>query len=95
MKVIGGGIERRDPAWKHYSPMEGNKNWTICNYCGMLIYSGGITRFKFHLAHRDLHNNTKKCLNLPPKVENDTQDMLHLKTKAKAKKTTYIEEICA
>lgn len=43
MKVIRGGIERRDPAWKHYSPMEGNKNWTICKYCGMLINSGGIT----------------------------------------------------
>ena len=38
-----------DPAWKYCTPVEGNKNDIICNFCGMMIKSGGITRFKFHL----------------------------------------------
>ncbi|KAL6336514.1 hypothetical protein AAG906_022455 [Vitis piasezkii] len=46
--------------------MEGNKNGTICNYCGLAIKSGGITRFKFHLSHTDPNSNTKKCPNVPP-----------------------------
>ena len=43
----GNGIMGRDPYWKYYTLMEGNKNGTVCNYCGLTIKSGGITRFTF------------------------------------------------
>ena len=32
---------------------------------------------------------------MPPKVKEEIRDMLYEKTKAKTKKATYIEEICA
>ena len=55
----------RDPAWKYCTPIEGNRNDTICNFCGMVIKSGGVTRFKFNLSHTDPHSNSKKCHNVP------------------------------
>ena len=36
--TIGSGYS----AWKYCIPIEGNRNDTICNYCGMVIKSGGI-----------------------------------------------------
>ena len=51
-----------DPTWKYCTHIEGNKNGTICNFCGMVIKSGIITRFKFHLSHTDPHSNSKKCV---------------------------------
>ena len=57
--------------------------------------SGGITRFKFHLTHKDPHNNTKKCRRVLPEVKEDIWSMVHDKTKAKAKKAANIQEICA
>ena len=54
----------RDLAWRYCTSLEGNKNGTICNYCGLMIKSGGITRLKFHLSHTDPHLNTKKCPNV-------------------------------
>ena len=59
----------RDLAWKCCTPIEGNINDTICNFFGMVIKSGIITRFKFHLSHIDPHSNRKKCPNVPPKVK--------------------------
>ena len=75
--------------------MEGNKNGTIFNYYSLMIKSGGITRFKFHLSHTDLHSNTKKCPNVPPKLKQATKQLLEQKSKAKAKKATNMEEIRA
>ena len=49
--------------------MEGNKNGTIFNYCGLTIKSGGIIHFKFHPSHIDPNSNTKQCPNVPPKVK--------------------------
>ena len=43
----GGNIVGRDPTWRYCTPVERNKNKTICNYCGLMIKNGGITRFKF------------------------------------------------
>ncbi|WKA03036.1 hypothetical protein VitviT2T_021173 [Vitis vinifera] len=63
------GIMGRDSCWKYCTPMEGNKNGIICNYCGLTIKSGGITCFKFHLSHIDPNSNTKKCPNVPPEVK--------------------------
>ena len=64
---IGG----QDPTWKYCTHVEGNINGTVCNYCGLVIRSGRITRFKFHLSHSDPHFNTKKCQNVPPKVKQE------------------------
>ncbi|RVX07648.1 hypothetical protein CK203_021957 [Vitis vinifera] len=89
----GSGTFGRDLAWKYCSPLEGNQNGTIFNFCGLVMKSRGISRFKYHLAHRDSNNNTKKCLSVLPKVKEEIRDMLHEKSKAKAKKTTNIEEI--
>ena len=44
-----------DLALKYCRPIEGNKNDVICIFCGMMIKSDGITRFKFHLSHIDPH----------------------------------------
>ena len=75
--------------------MEGNKNGTICNYCGLMIKSGRIARFKFRLSHTDSHSNTKKCPNVQSKVKQEMKQLLEQKSKAKAKKTTDMEEIRA
>ena len=95
MMDSGSNIESRDPVWKYYTHVEGNKNGTICNYCGLVIKSGGITRFKFHLSHTDPHSNTKKCPNMPPEVKQEMRQLLDQKNKAKEKKPAYIEEIQA
>ena len=84
-----------DPAWKYCTPIEGNRNDTICNFCGMIIKSGGITQFKFHLSYIDPHSNSKKCHNVPPKVKKEMRQLLVERNKVKAKKTTNIEEIRA
>ena len=67
----GSGTFSRNLAWKYCSPIEGNQNGTICNFCGLVMKSGGISQFKYHLAHRDPNNNTKKCLSVPPKVKKE------------------------
>ena len=59
----------------------------------MVIKSGRITRFKFHLSHTDPHSNSKKCLNVPPEVKKEMRQLLVERNKAKAKKATNIEEI--
>ena len=91
----GSNNEGRDLALKYCTPIEGNRNDTICNFCGMVIKSGGITRFKFHLSHTDPHSNSKKCPNVPPKVKKEIRQLLVEMHKAKAKKTANIEEIRA
>ena len=89
----GSAVPGRDPAWKYCSPIEGNRNGTICNFCGLVMKSGGITRFKSHLMHKDPHNNTKKCPRVPPEVKEEIRLLVHDKQKAKAKKNADIEEI--
>ncbi|RVW94930.1 hypothetical protein CK203_034508 [Vitis vinifera] len=90
----GSGTFGRDLVWKYScSPLEGNRNETICNFCGLVMKSGGISQFKYHLAHRDPNNNTKKCLSVPPEVKEEIRETLHEKNKAKAKKTVDIEDI--
>ena len=57
--------------------------------------SGGIAQFKFHLTHNDPHSNTKKCPRVSPEVKEEIRLLVHDKNKAKAKKTTNIQEIHA
>ena len=42
----------------------------------LVIRSGGITRFKYHLSHSDPHSNTKKCPNVPPEVKQEMKQLL-------------------
>ena len=92
---MASGSGGRDPAWRYCAPLEGHKNGTICNYCGLSIKSGGITCLKFHLSHTDPHSNTKKCPNVPPEVKQEMKQLLEQKCKSKAKKATNMEEIRA
>ena len=91
----GSNIRGQDPAWKYCTYVEGDRNGIICNHCGLVIKSGGITRFKFHLSHSDPHSNTKKCPNVPPEVKQEMRQLLDQKNKEKAKKTAFIEVIRA
>ena len=91
----GSGSNTRgcDPAWKYCTPIEGNRNGAICNFCSMVIKSDGITRFKFYLLHTDSHSNSKKCPNVPPEVKREMRQLLVERNKTKAKKAANIEEI--
>ena len=57
--------------------------------------SCGITHFKFHLSHTDLHSNTKKLPNVHLEVKQEIRQLLKQKNKAKVKKAIDIEEIRA
>ena len=94
MASEGGSVmPGRDPTSKYCSPIEGNRNGKICNFCGLVMKSGGIMRFKSHLTYKDLHNNTKKCPRVSPKVKEEIRLLVHDKQKAKAKKNVDIEDI--
>ena len=58
----------------------------------MMIKSGRITRFKFHLSHTDPNSNSKKCPNVPPEVKKEIRQLLVEMNKDKAKKSANIEE---
>ena len=92
---MASGSGGRDPVWRYCAHLEGHKNGTICNYCGLSIKSGGITCLKFHLSHTDPHSNTKKCPNVPPEVKQEMKQLLEHKSKSKAKKATNMEGIRA
>ena len=91
----GRNTRGRDSAWKYCTHIEGNRNDTICNFCGMVIKSGGITWFKFYLSHTDPHSNRKKCHNVPPEVKKEMRQLLVERNKSKAKKAANFEEIRA
>ncbi|KAM1449335.1 hypothetical protein ACFXTO_008191 [Malus domestica] len=63
---MSSGVTKRDPAWEHGDPIDGNKNGTICKYCGRVMKSGGATRLKYHLSGLDPAKNVKRCDNVPP-----------------------------
>ncbi|RXH76816.1 hypothetical protein DVH24_019704 [Malus domestica] len=56
---------KRDPAWEHGDPIDGNKHGTICKYCGRVMKSGGVTRLKYHLSGLDPSKNVQRCDNVP------------------------------
>ena len=89
----GSNIGGRDPAWKYCTHMEGNINCTVCNYCGLVIRSGGITRFKFQLSHLDPHSNTKKCPNVPSEVKQEMRQLLDQKKKSEESRI-YRRNLC-
>ena len=89
----GSSIMGRDPCWKYCIPMERNKNGTECNYSRLVIKSGGITCFQFHLSHTGPNSNIKKCPNVPPEAKQEIRRLLEQKNKTKAKKAVDIEDI--
>ena len=58
-----------------------------------MIKSGGITRFKFYLSHKNPHSNSKKCHNMPLEVKKEMKQLLIERNKSKSKKAAKIEEI--
>ena len=91
----GSGVMGRDPYWKYCTPVEGNKNGTICNYYGLTIKSDGITCFGFHLSHINHNSNIKKYPNVPLEVKQKIRQFVKEQNKAKTKKVVDIEEIQA
>ena len=81
---------KSDPAWQYCTPLEGNKYGTICNFCGNIMKSGGITRFKFHLAGNDPRKNSKQCPNVPPEVRKEIVQLLRKKEIEKKKKRGHV-----
>ena len=92
---MASGSGGQDPARRCCTPLEGHKNGTICNYCGLSIKGCGITRLKFHLSHTDPHLNTKKCPNVLPEVKQEMKQLLDQKSKTKAKNAAVMEKIRA
>ena len=84
---------KNDPAWQYCTRIEGNKNGTICTFCGDIMQSGGITRFKYHLTGIESHKNVRTCPNVPPEVKNAITQWLKNKEKAKQKKAAMFEDI--
>ena len=64
-------------------------------YCGLMIKSGGIIRFNYHLSHMDHHSTTKNCLNVSLKVKQEIKQLLEQKNITKTKKVAIIKEIQA
>jgi hypothetical protein len=71
-----GGSARKtiDSAWRHGKPMDNNRFGSICNYCGQVMKSGGVSRLKEHLAGG--HKNVKDCPNVPREVRQEMMDAL-------------------
>ena len=92
---MASGSGGQDLTWRYCTSLEGNKNGTICNYCGLMIKTGRITRLKFHLSHRDSHSNTKNCPNVPSEVKQEIKQLLEQKSETKVKKPPDVEEIRA
>ena len=76
---------RNDPAWAYCQPIPNNKNGTICTFCGHIMQSGGITRFKFHLSGKEVYKNVKVCSNVPPEVKKQISQLQKYKETKKKK----------
>ena len=69
--------------------LDGNKIGTKCSLCKLVIQSGGITRFQFHLTHINPFKNVRKCPNIPSEVKTEILE----KDAVKKKKSKLIEII--
>ncbi|XP_048427360.1 uncharacterized protein LOC125471206 isoform X1 [Pyrus x bretschneideri] len=92
---MSSGVTKRDPAWEHEDPIDGNKHGTICKYYGRVMKSGGMTRLKYHLSGLDPENNVQQCDNIPPYVKAFITTLLKNKKHQKEKKTHGMENIRA
>lgn len=85
--------EKGDPGWEHGQRLPNVKGGSICNYCGHVMKSGGVTRLKYHLSGTEQGKNVKVCTLVPPEVKNAMKTLLESKAAGKAKKTAKMEEI--
>ncbi|KAM2916542.1 hypothetical protein FF1_045441 [Malus domestica] len=92
---MSSGATKRDPAWEHGDPIDGNKHGTICKYCGRVMKSGGVTRLKYHLSGLDPAKNVQRCDNVPPEVKAFISTLLKNKKQQKEKITQGMENIRA
>ncbi|KAF7844714.1 uncharacterized protein G2W53_001619 [Senna tora] len=64
---------RSDIGWKHGYTVEGDSRKVICKYCGN-TYTGGIYRFKHHLA--GTRDNVEPCISVPDNVRKEMLTVL-------------------
>ncbi|KAK7396501.1 hypothetical protein VNO78_17552 [Psophocarpus tetragonolobus] len=57
---------RSDIGWKHGNDVQGNAKKVKCNYCSKIV-SGGISRFKHHLA--GTREDCEPCASVPDEVK--------------------------
>lgn len=71
-------LKRRRPdiAWEHTVPVEGEETILTCKYCNKVMRSGGITRFKKHLAGGDSQKFVTSCPDVPVEVKEEMKRML-------------------
>ena len=90
---MASGGSKRDPAWEHGIPIDGNKNGTICKYCGHVMKSGGVTRLKYHLSGMDPSHSVQCCGSVPHEVKSYIVGLLKGKQEHKTKKANRMKEI--
>lgn len=62
-----------DPAWRYGVDVDGEKSTISCNNCDKMT-SGGITRLKQHLPHRECQ--VSKCPKVSPKLKEGMQALM-------------------
>ncbi|WOL04504.1 PHD finger protein EHD3-like isoform X2 [Canna indica] len=72
--------KNKDIGWAHGEIVDGNTHHWMCNWCGLIRYSGGVTRLKKHLAGVCA---VKKCPNVPEDIAKSILDHLIEKQKSK------------
>lgn len=71
---------RSDIGWKHGTDVQGNARKVKCNYCSKIV-SGGISRFKHHLA--GTREDSEPCASVPEEIK-----LLMLKVVVEAKEAS-------
>ncbi|XP_058779267.1 uncharacterized protein LOC131653196 [Vicia villosa] len=81
--------QRQDVGWQHGTPVNDGSRKIKCNYCHT-EYTGGVFRFKHHLA--GTNSNVESCISVPDEVRKEMWTIVHkLQTKL-IKKRTLNEE---
>ncbi|KAG8368770.1 hypothetical protein BUALT_Bualt15G0081300 [Buddleja alternifolia] len=61
--------EKGDQGWEQGQKLPGVKGGSICNYCGHIMRSGGVTRLKYHFSGTEIGKNVKVYSSVPPEVK--------------------------
>ena len=77
-----------DPGWEHGEMVAGDRHKVKCKWCHKIL-SGGIHRFKQHLA--GIQGEARPCANVPTEVRKEMRDMLLEKKNEKEKKKKFDE----
>ena len=79
-----------DPGWEHGEMVAGDRHKVKCKWCHKIL-SGGIHRFKQHLA--GIQGEAKPCANVPTEVRKEMRDVLLEKKNEKEKKKKFDERV--